>query len=49
MAQCMAMGQAAGTTAAFAVGRDGSVRDVPVSVVQDRLVEDGAILEAPAS
>ena len=49
MAQCMAMGQAAGTTAAFAVDRDGSVRDVPVSVVQDRLVEDGAILEVPAS
>jgi hypothetical protein len=49
MAQCMAMGQAAGTTAAFAVGRGGSVRDVPVSEVQDRLVDGGAILEVPAS
>jgi len=48
MAQCMAMGQAAGTTAAFAVGRGGSVRDVPVSNVRDRLVAGGAILEVPA-
>ena len=49
MAQCMAMGQAAGTTAAFAVGRGGSVRDVPVSNVRDRLVAGGAILEVPAT
>jgi hypothetical protein len=48
MAQCMAMGQAAGTTAAIAVGRGGSVREVPVSEVQDRLVDGGAILEVPA-
>lgn len=49
MAQCMAMGQAAGTTAAFAVGRGGSVRDVPISDVRDRLVADGAILEVSAT
>ena len=49
MAQCMAMGQAAGTTAAFAVGRGGSVRDVPIPDVRDRLVADGAILEVSAT
>jgi len=49
MAQCMAMGQAVGTTAALAVGRGGAVRDVPFSDVRDRLVADGAILEGPAT
>jgi hypothetical protein len=48
MAQCMAMGQAAGTTAAFAVGHGGSVRNVPISDVRDRLAAGGAILEVPA-
>lgn len=45
MAQCMAMGQAAGTAAAMAaLGRGGS-RSVDVSALQDRLRRDGAILE----
>ncbi len=45
MAQCMAMGQAAGTTAALAVGRGVEPRDVPARLVQDSLLADGAILE----
>jgi hypothetical protein len=44
MAQCMAMGQAAGTAAALATGHHGVVRDVPVPMVLDRLRESGAIL-----
>ena len=47
MAQCMAMGQAAGTAAALAAVGDGSVRDVEIEVLRDRLVNDGAILETP--
>jgi hypothetical protein len=45
MAQCMGMGQAAGTAAAMsaAVGRD--PRDLDVSALRDRLRADGAILE----
>lgn len=46
MAQCMAMGHAAGTAAAMAAGEKGSVRDVGFEVLRERLVEDGAILEA---
>ena len=45
MAQCMAMGQAAGTAAAMATAGDRDPRDVPVRALQDRLVADGAILE----
>jgi hypothetical protein len=45
MAQCMAMGQAAGSVAAFAAERGGMVRDVPLNLVQGRLTRDGAILE----
>ena len=44
MAQCMAMGQAAGTVAALASQGTGHVRDVPFPVVADRLVGSGAIL-----
>jgi len=44
MAQCMAMGQAAGTAAALAANGDGAVRDVEVGRLRTRLVEDGAIL-----
>ena len=47
MAQCMAMGQAAGTTAALAAAGDGQVREVPVGAVLDRLRHDGALLEIP--
>jgi hypothetical protein len=39
---CMAQGQAVGTVAALAVTRGQSVREVPVSLLQDRLVEQGA-------
>lgn len=45
MAQCMAMGQAAGTVAALAMAHDGSIRSVPFQRVHDRLTNDGAVLE----
>jgi hypothetical protein len=48
MAQCMAMGQAAGTAAALAttVGRgDGAIRAVPFATLRGRLADDGAILD----
>ena len=45
MAQCMAMGQAAGTAAALAAQGDGAVRDVEIGRLRTRLAEDGAILE----
>ena len=56
MAQCMAMGQAAGTAAALAARRsphptEVAVRDVPAAEVRSQLAEDGAILDltmAPA-
>jgi hypothetical protein len=44
MAQCMAMGQAAGATAALAAAGTGAVRDVPVATVLERLRAAGAIL-----
>ncbi len=47
MAQCMAMGQAAGTVAAMAVAHDGDVRAVPAADVIDRLRRDGAVLMVP--
>ncbi len=46
MAQCMAMGQAAGTAAALAVARDGDVRAIDASGLRERLVEAGAIVDA---
>jgi hypothetical protein len=42
MAQCMAMGQAAGTAAALA--QDGSPKDVSFPALRDRLLKLGAIL-----
>jgi glycine/D-amino acid oxidase-like deaminating enzyme len=48
MAQCMAMGQAAGTAAAMAVASGADPRDVPVGALRDRLRRDGAVLEPPA-
>lgn len=48
MAQCMAMGQAAGTAAALAAAGDGQVRSVDFANLRSRLVEDGAIIELPA-
>ncbi len=44
MAQCMAMGQAAGTAAAMAVAGDVDPRDVPIPALRSRLAADGAIL-----
>jgi len=47
MGQCMAMGQAAGTAAALAVGAPGSQRTprtLPVRELQARLLADGALL-----
>ena len=49
IAQCIAMGQAAGTAAALATigGGDGSVRAIDVAELRRRLASDGAILDAP--
>jgi hypothetical protein len=49
MAQCMAMGQAAGTAAAQAVATRRDPRDIDVSALRDRLRADGAILELDAA
>jgi hypothetical protein len=48
MAQCMAMGQAAGVAAALSAQSGGVVRDVPTGAIQRRLRSDGAILEVAA-
>jgi hypothetical protein len=48
MAQCMAMGQAAGTLAALASRETGLVRDVGFDSLSERLVSDGALLDLPA-
>ena len=45
MAQCMAMGQAAGTAAAQAVAARCDPREIDVAVLRDRLRAGGAILE----
>jgi ribulose 1,5-bisphosphate synthetase/thiazole synthase len=45
MATCMAMGQAAGTAAALAVAAGTTLRSVDVSVLRQRLSDDGALLE----
>ena len=44
MAQCMAMGQAAGTAAALAVATGVDPRDVSAAALRTRLAGDGAIL-----
>ena len=45
MAQCMAMGQAAGTAAAMAVAGDAESRSVSSDRLRERLARDGAVLE----
>ncbi len=45
MAQCMAMGQAAGTAAALSIAGGRDPRDIDLSALRDRLRADGAILE----
>ena len=48
MAQCMAMGQAAGVTAALAAAQThGLVREAPLDKVRADLLAGGAILESP--
>lgn len=47
MAQTMSMGQAAGVAASLSLDLDCGARDVPVGRLQDRLLELGAVLEAP--
>ena len=49
MAQCMAMGQAAGTAAAMAARAGIDPRDVDVAALRDRLRDDGAIVELEAA
>jgi hypothetical protein len=44
----MAMGQAAGSAAALATAAGRDPRDVPVRLLRDRLMADGAILELTA-
>jgi glycine/D-amino acid oxidase-like deaminating enzyme len=44
MAQCMAMGQAAGTAAALAVKRSGAVRDIDIGALLEQLRVGGAVL-----
>ncbi len=46
MAQCMAMGQAAGTAAAMATAANIDPRDVPVAALRDRLRATGAVVDA---
>jgi hypothetical protein len=48
MAQCMAMGQAAGSAAAMAAVGGGAVRGVDVAALRERLADDGAILSLEA-
>jgi hypothetical protein len=48
MAQCMAMGQAAGTAAALAVASDIEPRDIAIDTLQALLRAGGAILELPS-
>jgi FAD dependent oxidoreductase len=45
MAQCMAMGQAAGTAAALSLSHRDAVREVPLAVLLDKLRASGAVLE----
>ena len=46
MATCMAMGQAAGTAAALAAAGHCQPRDVPSGTLRERLIANGAILDA---
>ncbi len=48
MAQCMAMGHAAGAAAGLAAAGDGRVREVPFAKIIDRLCFEGAIVEQGA-
>jgi hypothetical protein len=47
MAQCMAMGQAAGCAAALCVARNQMPRELPIAVLQQELRKVGSTLETP--
>jgi len=47
MAQCMAMGQAAGTAAALAIERRSTIGEVPRGKLRECLVRAGAMVELP--
>jgi hypothetical protein len=47
MAQCMAMGEAAGTAAAMACHGNQELREIRVAALQDALRSNGAILQVP--
>ncbi len=49
MAQCMAMGQAAGSAAALSIARGEEPRELSVGALQDELRKQGATLETPAT
>lgn len=49
MAQCMAMGHAAGVAAALAAGRGVTPRDVPAADIREQLRAEGAVLELPVA
>jgi hypothetical protein len=44
MAQCMAMGQAAGTAAALALDHNGHTANLDPQVLRERLTDSGVIL-----
>jgi glycine/D-amino acid oxidase-like deaminating enzyme len=45
MAQCMVMGQAAGTAAGWCADKNSDTRSVPIQWLREELARDGAILE----
>jgi hypothetical protein len=47
MAQCMAMGQAAGTASALCLLKGNTPRDISIRELQATLVETGAVLQTP--
>jgi len=49
MAQCMAMGQAAGTAAAMAIASGRDPREIDIHALRSRLRADGATLEVPGA
>ncbi len=48
IAQCLAMGQAAGSAVALALPVDSSLRELPIQSLQERLMRDGAVFDNPA-
>lgn len=48
IAQCLAMGQAAGTAVAQALPSGGALREIDIGRLQEQLLADGAVLENPS-